>query len=158
MNRLSLLAALAVAATAVSACGEGSTTSSSGKVSPTQYSNAQRIGGYVVALNKIEEPFRHPPTEPTNYAKGSQLLRTAIAALSALTPPPQLEASYRKILDGSRGELATFPDFERGQRTHNAVTISNAEAKNVRAEAVVRAGLAEGGAVLSNCQRANFSC
>jgi hypothetical protein len=152
-----LVATFAVAATALSACGESSKTSST-KVSPTQYSNAQRIGGYVVALNKIDEPFTHPPTEPTNYAKGAQLLRTAIAELSALTPPPQFEASYRKILDGSRGELAAFPDFERGQRTHNAVALSNAEAKNVQAEAVVRAGMAEVTEVLNKCKQDNFSC
>jgi hypothetical protein len=147
---------VAVSVVAVAACGESSKTLSA--LSPTQYSNAQRIGGYVVALNKIEKPFTQPPTEPTNYAKGARLLRTAIAELSALTPPPQFEASYRKILDGSRGELAAFPDFERGQRTHSAVTISNAEAKNVRAETVVRAGIAEEIEMLDKCKRANFSC
>lgn len=155
MRRALLAVMLAVAAIELPACGESSKTT---KVSPTQYSNAQRIGGYVVALNKILEPFRHPPTQRTNYAKGAQLLRTAIAELSALTPPPQFEASHRKILDGSRGELASVPDFERGQRTHSAVVISNAEAKNVKAEAVVRAGLVETGTVLSNCQRNHFSC
>jgi hypothetical protein len=131
---------------------------SSASLPPAQYENAQRIGGYVQAVNKLNAPFTHPPTEPTNYAKGAQLLRTAIAELSALTPPSQFQAAHEKLLKGFRGELAAFAGLETGKRTHNAVALSNAEAKNVQSSEVVRSGLAEEVAVLTRCQHNNFSC
>jgi hypothetical protein len=150
---------LLIAALGLSACGATSgTTSTSTKLSPTQYDNAQRIYGYVVALNKVEAPFTHPPSEPTNYAKARYLLEANIRELVSLTPPSQFRPTQDKFLRGLRGELATTAEFERGKRTHNAVVVNNAEAKNVEAERVVREALAEGEAMLTRCKRSNFSC
>jgi len=148
-----LVAALAVAATALSACGESSKTSSA--LPPAQYENGRQIEAYVLALNKIEAPFAHPPTESATLASAIQLERTAIAELSSLTPPRLFQASLSKILAGHRGELA---QFEVAKRTHNTVALSNAEAKNARASELVSAGLAEGVAVLNRCKQDNFSC
>jgi hypothetical protein len=149
---------LLLAALGLSACGGRSSTTSKATPSPTQYDNAQRIHGYVLALNKVEAPFTHPPSEPTNYVKAGRLIRTSIAELASITPPEQFRSTQAKLLRGLRGELATTPEFERGQRTHNAITTNNAEAKGVQAEHVVREALAEGEEVLTRCKRDNFSC
>ena len=158
-NRVVLLGLAGALTASLAACGEGSKgKAGTSQLSPTQYDNAQRIGGYIRALNKVEAPFTHPSTEPTNYTKAAQLLRANIAELASITPPEQFRATQAKLVRGLRRELATTPEFERGKRTHNPIAINNAEAKNVEAEHVVREALAEGGAVLSRCQHDSFSC
>ena len=153
------IAATAAAVASLSACGSGSgSTTSSASLPPVQYENAQRIGAYVLAVNKINAPFNHPPTEPTNLAKGAQLLRTAVAELGVLTPPPQFQAIQAKLLKGLHGELAAFAELEAAKRAHNAVALSNAESKNVAAGEVVRAALAEVEPVVRGCEQDKFTC
>ena len=151
--RRTFLVATAVAATALSACGESSKTSSA--LPPVQYENARRIGAYVLALSKIEAPFAHPPTASATPTKAAQLERTAIAELSSLSPPSQFQAMHAKILAGHREELA---QFEIAKRTRNTVALSNAEAKNAHASEQVQAALVEAQAVLERCKQGNFRC
>jgi hypothetical protein len=159
MRRLLFPATIALAAAALSACGStsGSTTSSA-SLPPVQYENGQRIAGYIQAVNKINAPFNHPATEPLNYAKGVQLLRTAVAELGALTPPPQFQALQAKLVKGFHGELAVFTGLEAAKRTHNAVALSNAESRNVASGEVTRAALAEMVTVLHGCEQDKYTC
>ena len=146
-----------VAIGALSACGEGSKTSTTAP-SAAQYENASRIKAYILAVNKANEPFGHPPTERITHAQAERLLRTAIAELSALTPPQAFGASYGKLLSGFRGELSARIDIEHAERTHNAIAERNAEANAARSQAAVRAGLAETAAELKQCKQDNFTC
>jgi hypothetical protein len=156
MRRALLVTTFAVAATALSACGESSKSSTtSSALPPAQYENGRRIEAYVQALSNVEAPFAHPPAGSATLAHAVQVERTAIAELSSLTPPSQFQAAHAKILAGHRGELA---QFEIAKRTHNKVALSNAEAKNAHASELVQAALVEAKAVLDRCKQDNFSC
>jgi len=159
MRRVLFPVTIALDAAALSACGSNSgSTTSSASLPPAQYENGQRIDGYIEAVNKINAPFNHPPTEPLNWAKGAQLLRAAVAELGALTPPPQFQALQAKLAKGLRGELAVFAVLEAAKRTHNAVALSNAESRNVASGEVTRAALAEMVTVVHGCEQDNYTC
>jgi hypothetical protein len=165
MRWASLATALA-AVVALSACGEspskttneGSSKTTSGQLPPAQYENGQRIEGYFLAVKKMNAPFEHPPSEPTNYAKATQLSRTAVAELAALTPPPQFKAAHEKLLAALRAQVATGREFESAQRTHDPTAISNAEAKNVRRGEEIREALKEMAVELERCKQDSFTC
>jgi hypothetical protein len=150
-------AVVALAVVGLPACGQGAKTSS-GQLPPAQNENLQRIGRYIRALKKADAPFEHPQSEPTNYAKATQLSRTAVAEVSALTPPPQFHVAHEKLLTALRAEVAVEREFEAGQRAHNAGAINNAEAKNVHVVVAVRAALAEMATELERCKQDHWTC
>jgi hypothetical protein len=141
----------------LSACGESSSKTAS-PASAVQHQTARQIKTYILAVNKANEPFSHPPTGRITHAQVERLLRTAIAELSALTPPQVFAASYGRLLSGFRGELSATSDIERAERTHDAIAERNAEANAARSQAAVRAGLAETAAELKQCKQDNFTC
>ena len=161
------VAIVLVAVSALSACGESSSKTASGSESsstakqllpPAQYENLQRIEGYVQAIRRMNAPFEDPLSEPTNYAKATQLSRTAVAEFGALTPPPQFKAAHEKVLAALRAEVAIVREFESAQRTHNATGISNARAKNVRVSEEIRAAVDEIAVELKRCRQDSFRC
>jgi hypothetical protein len=101
-HRALLAVVLGVAAATLSACGESTRTAST-TLSAAQSEKARQIRTYIVALGKANEPFTHPSSPRITHAQAERLLRTAIAEVSALKPPPAFAASYRKILSGFRG-------------------------------------------------------
>lgn len=162
------VAIVLVAVSALSACGGSSSKTASGSESssatvkqllpPAQYQNLQRIEGYVLAIKRMNAPFEDPLSEPTNFAKATQLSRTAVAEFGALTPPPQFKAAHQKVLAALRAEVAIVREFESAQRTHNAKGISNAQAKNVRDSEEVRAAVKEIAVELKRCRQDSFTC
>jgi hypothetical protein len=130
--------------TSLAACGAGSTTT------PAQSEAAQRINGYVLAVNKVGAPFTHPPT--------AGMLRTAIAELAVIAPPAQFRVSYERFLRGLHGELSAFEDVERGVRTHDENLISRAQATKQQQAGVALGALSEAQAVLAKCQNDNYTC
>jgi hypothetical protein len=162
------VAVVLVAVSALSACGESSSKTASGSESSSttakrllpnaQYENLQRIEGYVQAIRRMNAPFEDPLSEPTNYAKATQLSRTAVAEFGALVPPPQLKAAHEKVLAALRAEVAIVREFESAQRTHNATGISNARAKNVRDGEEVRAAVNEIAVEVRRCRQDSFTC
>jgi conjugal transfer/entry exclusion protein len=146
-----------LAAAAVSACGEGSKTSSAGvpQLSTVQYKNYQQISGYTKAVHQI---VSQPAAAPANFAKAVSSLRTAIGELSSLHPPQQLRAAHENLLRGFRGELATSLAVEAGQRSHNAAAINHARHQNREAEQVAVQGLAEDATEMRRCINDQFSC
>jgi len=157
MQRARIVVAAIAAAAALSSCGENSTTTSTAS-SPEQSENARRIRAYILAVGKANEPFAHPPTERITHAQAERLLRTAIAELSALTPPSPFAASHGRVLSGFRGELSARVDIEHAERVHNSIAERNAEAKNARSEQTVRTGLVETEAEVRKCEQDNFTC
>jgi len=161
------VAIVLVAVSALSACGESSSKTASGSESsstakqllpPAQYENLHRIEGYVLAIKRMNAPFEDPLSEPTNYAKATQLSRTAVAEFGALAPPPQFKAAHEKVLAALRAEVAIVREFESAQRTHNATGISNARAKNVRVSEEIRAAVDEIAVELKRCRQDSFRC
>jgi conjugal transfer/entry exclusion protein len=147
----------AVAAAALSACGEGSKTSSAEapQLSPVQYKNYERISGYTKTAHQI---VTQPAAAPTNFAKAVSNLRTAIGELSSLHPPQQLRTAHENLLRGMRGELATSLAVEAGQKSHDAVAIEHARHENSEAEQMAVQGLAEDAAEMRKCVHDRFSC
>jgi hypothetical protein len=141
----------------MSACGEGSKTSSAegSQLSPVQNKNYQRMSGYTKAVHEI---VSQPAAAPTNFAKAVSSLRTAIGELSSLHPPQQLRAAHENLLRGFRGELATSLAVEAGQKSHNAVAINSARHANSEAEQVAIQGLAEDATEMRKCAQDRFSC
>ena len=161
------VAIVLVAVSALSACGESSSKTASGSESsstakqllpPAQYENLRRIERYVLATKRMNAPFEDPLSEPTNYAKATQLSRTAVAEFGALAPPPQFKAAHEKVLAALRAEVAIVREFESAQRTHNATGISNARAKNVRVSEEIRAAVDEIAVELKRCRQDSFRC
>jgi len=162
------VAIVLVALSVLSACGESSSKTTSGSESssttakqllpPAQYENLRRIERYVLATKRMNAPFEDPLSEPTNYAKATQLSRTAVAEFGALVPPPQLKAAHEKVLAALRAEVAIVREFESAQRRHNATGISNARAKNVLDSEEVRAAVDEIAVELKRCRQDSFTC
>jgi len=152
-----LLVTCALAAAALSACGEGSKTSSADgtQLSPVQYKNYQRISGYTKAVHQI---VSQPAAAPTDFAKAVSSLRTAIGELSSLHPPQQLRAAHENLLRGFRGELATSLAVEAARKSHNAADITRARHANTEAEQVAVQGLAEDASEMRKCAQDRFSC
>jgi hypothetical protein len=147
----------ALAAATVSACAEGSKTSSAEgqQLSPVQYKNYQQISGYTKTVHQI---VSQPAAAPTNFATAVSNLRTVIGELSSLHPPQQLRAAHENLLRGFRGELATSLAVEAGQRSHNAAAINHARHENREAEQVAVQGLAEDATEMRKCVHDQFSC
>jgi hypothetical protein len=149
-----------MAAGGLSACGGGSKTSSTqaSQLSPAQYENYQRIGGYLKAGYQLELAAYRPPSEHKNFAQAVTRLRTLIGGLGALTPPPQFKESHEKLLTSFRSELATSLAYEAAQRAHNAAALNHASQQNLEAEQASKAALVEQVAELRKCEGDRFSC
>jgi hypothetical protein len=146
-----------VAAAAVSACGEGSKTSSAEapQLSSVQYKNYERISGYTKAVHQI---VSQPAAAPTSFAKAVGNLRNVIAELSALHPPQQLRVAHENVLRGFRGELTTSLAVETGQKSRDAAAIIHARHENKEAERLALQGLAEDATEMRTCAHDRFSC
>ena len=148
-------AVVALAVVGLPACGQGAKTSS-GQLPPAQNENLQRIGRYIRGLRKADAPFEHP--QSANLTKATQLSRTALSEVSALTPPPQFHVAHEKLLTALRAQVAVYRELEAGQRAHNAGAINNAEAKYAHVAVALRAALAEIDTELERCKQDHWTC
>ena len=146
---------VALAVVGLPACGEGAKTSS-GQLPPAQNENLQRTGVYIRGLRKADAAFEHP--QSPNLTNATQLSRTALAEVIALTPPPQFHVAHEKLLTALRAQGAAYREFEAGQRAHNAGAINNAEAKNAHVAVALRAALAEIDTELERCKQDHWTC
>lgn len=138
-------------------CGSSSSTSTA-KLSPTQYSNAQRVETYRLALGKILAPFTHPQPHPEDLAHADTLLRTSISQLRRLVPPPAFASVHADFIRDTQAERAALSRLASARRANDAIAVSNASARAAQATARYREDIQHANAVLQKCKADNFSC
>ena len=140
----------------VSGCGSSGSTSA--KLTPTQYSTAQRVESYRLALGKILAPFTHPQPNPEDLGHADRLLKTSIGQLKRLIPPPAFASVHGELTRDTEAERLALVQFGKARRSKDAVALSNAQATAAQATARTRADIAQVNTVIKKCRAESFSC
>jgi hypothetical protein len=153
------LIAAALVSISVAGCGGASkSTSSTIRLSPQQYENAQGIQAYAPAFSRILAPFTNPLNNPTDLAAGERRLRRAVAQLKQLVPPTAFLKSHDDLVRALEAQLAAAPGLAAALRSKAPTTLNNADSRNAQASKRIREAISESGAALSQCQANHFTC
>jgi hypothetical protein len=140
----------------VAGCGRSGGSTSSASAPPQQLDNSQRDVGYVRAVQQIMAPFTKPPASQTDYAGAARKLHIAITQLGKLTPPPPFATSQARLVAGLRAQAALAPRFAGASAAHDSVTLSNLEARLLKAEQKIRASTQQMVNTYDQCRAGGF--
>ncbi len=138
-------------------CGSSSS-STSAQLTPAEYSTAQRVETYRLALGKILAPFTHPQSHPEDLAHADALLRTSVGELRRLVPPPAFAGVHAALTHDTEAERSALMQFGKARRSKDAVAPSNAQATAAQATAKTRADIVRLNAVIKRCRAEHFAC
>jgi hypothetical protein len=139
-------------------CGSSSSSSTSAQLTPAEYSTAQRVETYRLALGKILAPFTHPQVHPEDLAHADALLRTSVGELRRLVPPPAFAGVHATLTHDTEAERSALVQFSKARRSKDAVALSNAQATAAQATAKTRADIVRLNAVIKRCRAEHFAC
>ena len=142
---------------AVAGCGGSGGGTSSSSVSPTQFSNSQRDGAYLRAVDQSTAAFKKPPKNPTDYQTGLRELQAAIRDLNSLSVPPAFKKAQARVVAALTHFEGLGPRLERAFRADNKVALNNLEAQNVRDQSAMNAAFHEMASVYDKCSASKFA-